>query len=169
MQYFSVSVIRLFPSPPLSVWNRFPVCGEFAPLLALLRRHMLRFTMPLDARSASSPSLTYWTNLHPVFFCFQFVCAPKHLSHTFSSGMALWLPQWNARKVSPRLWGIVLIIIGHFLTNLCSQSPSNKSFFFSHLLLLLFISVYFTLRKLWRATRGDYTRWLLSFMFKVFA
>lgn len=169
MQYFSVSAIRLFPSPPLSVWNRFPVCGEFAPLLALLRRHMLRFMMPLDARSASSPSLTYWTNLHPMFFCFQFVCAPKHLSHTFSSGMALWLPQWNAQKVSPRLWGIVLIIIGHFLTSLCSQSPSNKSFFFSYLLLLLFISVYFSLHKLWRATRGDYTRWLLSFMSKVFA
>lgn len=82
MQYFSVSPIRLFPSPPLSVWNRFPVCGEFAPLLALLCRHMLRFTMPLDARSASSPSLTYWTNLHPMFFCFSlFVCSKTLISH----------------------------------------------------------------------------------------
>lgn len=48
-----------FPSPPLSVWNRFPVCGEFVPLLALLCRHMLGFMMPLDGRSASSPCLTY--------------------------------------------------------------------------------------------------------------
>lgn len=83
MQYFSVSPIRLFPSPPLSVWNRFPVCGEFAPLLALLCRHMLGFMMPLDARSASSPSLTYWNNLHLMFFCFSlFVLQSTYLTHS---------------------------------------------------------------------------------------
>lgn len=71
MQYFGASPIRLLPSPPLCVWNRFPACGEFAPLLALLCRHMLGFMMPLDCRSASSPSLTYWTNLHLMFFCFS--------------------------------------------------------------------------------------------------
>lgn len=83
MQHFSVLLIRLFPSPPLSVWNQFPVCGEFAPLLALFCRHMLRFTMPLDARSASSPSFTYWTNLHPAFFCFSlFVLQNTYLTRS---------------------------------------------------------------------------------------
>ncbi len=83
MQYFSVSPICLFPSPPLSVWNWFPVCGEFAPLLALLCRHMLWFMMPLAARSASSPSLTYWTNLHLMFFCFSlFVLQSTYLTHS---------------------------------------------------------------------------------------
>lgn len=34
----------------------------------------------------------------PCSFVSVCLCAPKHLSHTFSSGMALWLPQWNAQK-----------------------------------------------------------------------
>lgn len=162
MQYFSVCAIRLFPSPPLSVWNRFPACGEFVPLLALLCRHMLRFTMPLEARRASSPSLTYWTNLHPVFLCFQFVCAPKHLSRTFSSAMALWLPQWNAQKVSPHRLRIVLITIGHFLHK-SAQPWSNKSFSCVTYFLLSLFPVNFICHK-W--ARRLYA--LVPFMSKVF-
>lgn len=148
MQYFSGCAIRLPPSPPLSLWNRFAACGEFVPLLALLRRHMLRFTMPLDARRASSPSLTYWTNLHPVFFCFQFVCAPKHLSRTFSSGMALWLPQWNAQKVSPHRLETVHFTIGHFLTSLCIRGPT-KVFLESPTFGFSLFSVYLVLCHKW--------------------
>lgn len=161
MQYFSVCAIRLFPSPPLSVWNRFPACGEFVPLLALLCRHMLRFTMPLDARRASSPSLTYWTNLHPVFFCFQFVCAPKHLSRTFSSGMALLLPQWNAQKVSPHHLRIVPITIGHFLTSLCSQGPTKVFLESPTFGCYFFLCILYATNEL-----TDYTRWLLPLMSK---
>lgn len=55
----SVSQMRLVPSLLLSVWNRFTVCGEFVPLLALLSRHMPGFMMPLDARITSSPCLPH--------------------------------------------------------------------------------------------------------------
>lgn len=48
------------------------------------------------------PPFTHCTNLHPVFFCFGLFVLQKHLSHAFSSGMALWLPQWSAREVPPR-------------------------------------------------------------------
>lgn len=163
MQYFSVCAIRLLPSPPLSVWNRFPARGEFVPLLALLCRHMLRFTMPLEARRASSPSLTYWTNLHPVFFCFQFVCAPKHLSRTFSPAMALWLPQWNAQKVSPHRMGIVLITIGHFLTSLCSRGPTKVFLESPTFCCYSFLWIFYATNE-----QEDYMHWLLPFMSKVF-
>ena len=59
------AVFQCLPDTPLSKSSTLcvksipSVCGEFAPLLALLCRHMLGFMMPLDARSASSPSLTY--------------------------------------------------------------------------------------------------------------
>lgn len=126
MQCFSVSLIRLFPSPPLSVWNRFPVCGEFAPLLALLCRHMLQFTMPLDASSASSPSLIYWTNLHLMFFCFSlFVLQNTYLTHSVQ-GQLCGFHNEMPRKFL-HAFGELLIYYWA-LSDKSVQLQSNKSF-----------------------------------------
>lgn len=126
MQRFSVPLIRLFPSPPLSVWNRFQACGEFAPLLALLCRRMLRFMMPLDASSASSPSLTYWTNLHPMFFCFSlFVLQNTYLTHSVQEQLC------GFRSEMPRKFLHAfgeLLIYYWTLSDKSLQRQSNKSF-----------------------------------------
>lgn len=62
--------------------------------------------------------LSYLLNQSPPHvLLFQFVCAPKHLSHTFSLGTALWLQQWNsnAQKVSSCLLKIANFLLDTFL------------------------------------------------------
>lgn len=84
--------------------------------------------------------LSYLLNQSPPHvLLFQFACAPKHLSHTFSSGTALWLQQWNAsaQKVSPRLSGVANLLLDTFL-QACTATVQKK-FFFSRLLLSLCI------------------------------
>lgn len=80
MQYFSA--ICLFPSPPLSVWNRFPACGEFVPLLALLCRHMLRFYDALGRQKSFLP-LSYLLNHSPpcVLLFPVCLCSKTLISH----------------------------------------------------------------------------------------
>lgn len=72
--------------------------------------------------------LSYLLNQSPPHvLLFQFVCAPKHLSHTFSSGTALWLQQWNAsaQKVSPCLLRIANLLLDTFL-QVCAATVQKK-------------------------------------------
>lgn len=133
----SISVSLRYPSLQVlhSVWNRFPACGEFAPLLALLCRHMLGFMMPLDARSASSPSLTYWTNLHLMFFCFSlFALQSTYLTHSVRGQLC----GYNNKMPVPRkfLHASWETLIYYWTLSYKSVQLLSKKVFFSCLLLL---------------------------------
>lgn len=63
------------------------------------------------------PLLSYLLNQSPPHvLLFHFVCVPKHLSHTFSSGTALWLHQSNtsAPKVSPHFLRLSNLLLDTF-------------------------------------------------------
>lgn len=146
MEYFSVSAIRLFSkSSPLCVKSIPSVWRICAPVGIVVQTHAGVYDA-LGRQKCFLP-LSYLLNQSPPHvLLFQFVCTPKHLSHTFSSWTALWLQQWNAnaQKLSPCLFvRIANLLLDTFLQVCAAQSKKSfKKVFFMCLLLLHYCIVY---------------------------
>lgn len=165
MQYFSVFPIRLFPSPPLCVKSIPSVWRICAPVGIVVQTEAGVYDA-LGRQKCFLP-LSYLLNQSPPHvLLFHFVCAPKHLSHTFSSGTALWLQQWNAnaQKVSPRLFRIANLLLYTFL-QVCEATVQKKFSSIAHFCGGSTLYSYWTTKC--KQLHLKVVRWFLSFMSEV--
>lgn len=142
-----VSPIRLFPSP-------FQVLSKSSSLCMKSIPGVWRICAPVGivvqthAGVYDALGLQKWllNQSPPHVLLFQFVCAPKHLSHTFSAGTALWL--YNKKPV-PRKFLHTLrdLLIYYWTPSDNSVQLQSKKVVFNHLLLLWLFTSWYSLCK----------------------